>query len=76
MRIFTKSNLRKISAISFLLTLVVGWLGAQRSMIAYGPPEMMKNNPDPFDAGKLILSALILFAISLISLILSFFKKE
>lgn len=72
----TKTRLRITAGMSFLITLIVGWLGTQRSMMAYGTPEMMANNPDPFGAGKLMLAALIFLIVALATFILSFFKKE
>lgn len=74
MSLFTKSKLRVIAGISFLLALIVGWFGAQQSMIRYGPPEMINNNQ--VGAGKIMIAALVLLLIPIVSLTVSFFRKE
>jgi len=75
MSIITKLTLRIIAGISFLLAMVSAYFGAQRSMMAYGPPEMM-NQPDPFGAGKLMVASLLLLVFSILLSIASFFKKD
>jgi hypothetical protein len=76
MSIFTKARLKIIALVSFILTIITGWLGFQQSMMAYGTPEMMASNPDPFGAGKLMIAALVFLIITVVSFVASFFKKK
>ena len=76
MSLFTKVKLRIVALVSFILTILIGFLGAQRSMMAYGTPEMMASNPDPFGAGKLMIAALVFLIITIATFVTSFFRKE
>jgi len=76
MNIFTKARLKIIAWVSLVLTLITGWLGVQQSMMVYGTPEMMANNPDQFGAGKLMIAALVFLVITIVSFVASSKKKK
>jgi hypothetical protein len=75
MSIFTKARLKTISLVSFILTLITGGWGFQKSMMVYGTPEMM-SRPDPFGAGKLMIAALVFLIITIVSFVFSKTKKK
>jgi hypothetical protein len=73
---FSKIGLRVVSGISFLSSLIVGALSIPFGMVMYAPPEVMQENRHSSPGAFLFIAALILFFISIITLIISFFRKS